>query len=354
MLIRASSRQRLWTGCLVTVPSTMPVSFTAFRALSGTFYWTYISFMAKREQVLLSGSAFKVVKFVPLRGGYQSSQCLHIRTDCALFYFTYLTHSYSDNTSLQKKTRRCGKQTAAFVVVFLARFLMQCMDVESNPGPGSKYNWEGGSNSLQREGRPQDAPRHNQHSSTAPNQTPLADLTDFLAAAIKKIESSQTQLEEKIGRRLRQVDQDQADLANGTCTLTEQHRSLQAENESLKEDVKYLSARCESLQQYCENLYDWQDQLSSATRELDDHLDRLDAFSRKNSLRFFNVHEVRVKTTSRARGKSSSYSIASFLLRHGNPRTSSRLIALDRNGKTAATHARWSHVSTHGRISCPS
>lgn len=102
-----------------------------------------------------------------------------------------------------------------------------------------------------------------------PNQTPLADLTDFLAAAIKKIESSQAQLEEKIGRHLRQVDQDQADLANGICTLTEQHRSLQAENESLKEDVKYLSARCESLQQYCENLYDWQDQLSSATREPD-------------------------------------------------------------------------------------
>ena len=107
--------------------------------------------MAKREQVLQSGSAFKVVKFVPLRGGYQSSQCLHIRTDCALLYFTYLTHSYSDNTSLQKqtkKTRRCEKQTAALVVVFLAMFLMQCMDVESNPGPGSKYNWEGGSNSA--------------------------------------------------------------------------------------------------------------------------------------------------------------------------------------------------------------
>ena len=59
----------------------MPISFTAVRALFGTFYWTYISFMAKREQVLQSSSAFKVVKFVPLRGGYQSSQCLHIRTD---------------------------------------------------------------------------------------------------------------------------------------------------------------------------------------------------------------------------------------------------------------------------------
>ena len=90
---------------------------------------------------------------------------------------------------------------------------------------------------LQREGRPQDAPRHNQHSSMTPNKTPLADLTDFLAAAIKKIELSQAQLEEKIGMSLRQVDQDQADLANGICRLTEQHGSLQAENESLKEDV---------------------------------------------------------------------------------------------------------------------
>ena len=73
--------------------------------------------------------------------------------------------------------------------------------------------------------------------------------------------------------------------ADGAAQIT------QAENESLKEDVKYLSARCESLQQYCENLYDWQDQLSNATRELDDHLDRLDAFSRNNNYQIFNVHE---------------------------------------------------------------
>ena len=42
---------------------------------------------------------------------------------------------------------------------------------------------------------------------------------------------------------------------------------------------------------------------------------------------------VQVKTTSRARGKSSSYSIDSFLSRPGGPRTSSRLIALDRKTK---------------------
>ena len=81
-----------------------------------------------------------------------------------------------------------------------------------------------------------------------------------------------------IDRYLQQVDQDQAALANGVCTLKEQYRSLQSENELLKEDVKYQSARCESLQQYCEDLNDGQYKFSGTTRELVDHLDILEAF----------------------------------------------------------------------------
>ena len=83
------------------------------------------------------------------------------------------------------------------------------------------------------------------------------------------------------------MDQDQAALANAIRILKELYRSLQSENELLKEDLNHLSARCETLQRYCEDLNDWQDQLSGTTSELDDHLDRLEAFSR----RFFNVHE---------------------------------------------------------------
>ena len=228
--------------------------------------------------------------FVPLRGGDQSSLCLHIRTDCALFYFTYLTHSYSDNTALQKKTCRCGKLTATLVVVLLARFLMQCMDAESNPGPGSKYNWGGGSNSAAwRQATGRSTPQPAQHYDTQPDPSRRSHRLSCSCYQEDRI------VPNTAGREDRQAPKASGPRPSGPgkrhCTLTEQHRSLQAENESLKEDVKYLSARCESLQQYCENLYYWQDQLSSATRELDDHLDRLDAFSRKNNLRFFNVHE---------------------------------------------------------------
>ena len=74
---------------------------------------------------------FKVVSFVPPHGGYQSSHCLHVRADCALL-FTYMTYSYSDNTTVNK-IAHCGKLTAALLVVFLGRFCMQCMDVHSNP-----------------------------------------------------------------------------------------------------------------------------------------------------------------------------------------------------------------------------
>jgi len=35
--------------------------------------------------------------------------------------------------------------------------------------------------------------------------------------------------------------------------------SLQCENNQLKEDVRYLSARCEILQNQVGNLYDWKD-----------------------------------------------------------------------------------------------
>ena len=84
-------------------------------------------------------------------------------------------------------------------------------------------------NSLQTERGPREVPRHSQCSNIPSDQTPVIDSTNLLTAAMKKIESSQARLEEMIGRRLQQVDQDQAALANGICTLEEQYRSLQSE-----------------------------------------------------------------------------------------------------------------------------
>ena len=68
-------------------------------------------------------------------------------------------------------------------------------------------------------------------------------------------------------------------------------QSLQCENDQLKEDARYLSARCEDLQSEVANLYHWQDHFVGVCQSTDDKLDRLELFSRCNNVRFFNVFE---------------------------------------------------------------
>ena len=75
-------------------------------------------------------------------------------------------------------------------------------------------------------------------------------------------------------------------------TLNAWCRSLQTENDHLAVDVKYLAAKCEALEQQGGNLCDWRDYLSRATSDLADHIDKLEAFSRRNNVRFFNVCET--------------------------------------------------------------
>eukprot|EP00745_Piridium_sociabile_P036420 TRINITY_DN65360_c0_g1_i2.p2 TRINITY_DN65360_c0_g1~~TRINITY_DN65360_c0_g1_i2.p2 ORF type:complete len:119 (-),score=17.33 TRINITY_DN65360_c0_g1_i2:14-370(-) len=66
----------------------MPISSVCFRAVCGTFYWTFLTFMNKRAR---EKAAMRV---------------------------------------------RC---VSALVLVFLVAFLLQCGDVEMNPGPGPKH-----------------------------------------------------------------------------------------------------------------------------------------------------------------------------------------------------------------------
>ena len=147
MLIRPNCYGYDLAEDLITAHSTMPANVVAFRAQCGTFYWTFIAFMAKREQVDMFRSQFKTVSFFPCHCGLRSSHCgLNFSTDCALFDFRYKTYSYSDNSVYTEK--HCGNLTTAFVVVFLATFLMQCMDVESNPGPDTRNNWDRGGDYL--------------------------------------------------------------------------------------------------------------------------------------------------------------------------------------------------------------
>ncbi len=110
----------------------MPADFTTFRAQCGSFYSTYIDFMTKRAYVFRS--LYKFVRLVPRHCDFHSANGLHFRTDCSLFYFSYVSYTYDEKFTYRKA--RFGSVTAVCVAVFLARLLLLCMDVERNPGPG--------------------------------------------------------------------------------------------------------------------------------------------------------------------------------------------------------------------------
>ena len=96
------------------------------------FYCTFTSSMTKRKHVFRSQCKF--VKLVLLLGYFPSSKGLYFYFDCALFSFSYVAYTYDESCTHRKA--RFGIVTAVCVSVFLARLLLMCMDVESNPGPG--------------------------------------------------------------------------------------------------------------------------------------------------------------------------------------------------------------------------
>ena len=79
-------------------------------------------------------SQCRFVKLVPRLGYLPSPKGPYFYSDCALFNFSYVTYTYDKSCTHRKA--RFGIVTAVCVSVFLARLLLMCMDVESNPGPG--------------------------------------------------------------------------------------------------------------------------------------------------------------------------------------------------------------------------
>lgn len=67
--------------------------------------------------------------------------------------------------------------------------------------------------------------------------------------------------------------------------------SLQAANDQLQQDVRYLSQKCELFDGQCANLYDWKDHFVKICLNIDKEMDKLESFSRRNNIRFFNVYE---------------------------------------------------------------
>ena len=88
--------------------------------------------MTRRTHVFHSQCRF--VKLVPRLGYFPSPKGLYFYSDCTLFNFSYVTYTYDESFTHRKA--RFGIVTAVSVSVFLARLLLMCMDVKSNPVTG--------------------------------------------------------------------------------------------------------------------------------------------------------------------------------------------------------------------------
>ena len=92
---------------------------------------------------------------------------------------------------------------------------------------------------------------------------------------VLKIESFQAQMVELMSRRLQQVDENQEVLSDNIHTFSERFRSLQSQNDQLREDVEYLSATCGALERRCGQLYEGQSDVLRTTHDLDNQMDEL-------------------------------------------------------------------------------
>ena len=94
------------------------------------------------------------------------------------------------------------------------------------------------------------------------------------------------------------MDRQQTTLSNTICNLDTRCQSLQSENDQLKNDIRYLSARREILQNQVGNLHDWKNHFHDLCQtSTDDKVDKLEFFSRRNNVRFFNVYEESDETS---------------------------------------------------------
>ncbi|KAL8605592.1 hypothetical protein ACOMHN_031529 [Nucella lapillus] len=68
---------------------------------------------------------------------------------------------------------------------------------------------------------------------------------------------------------------------------------IEADNKSLKQDMKYLSSLYEALESQCRNLLDWNNHFSDKSVTMDKKLEKLETDSRARNVKFFNVFKGR-------------------------------------------------------------
>ncbi|KAL8582253.1 hypothetical protein ACOMHN_037010 [Nucella lapillus] len=79
--------------------------------------------------------------------------------------------------------------------------------------------------------------------------------------------------------------------SHSTARLDSWCEALQMDNDQLKHEVDLLTNKCYILEEQCKNLFEWKDLFIDVSQKMDTQVDRLESFSRRNNLRFFNVFE---------------------------------------------------------------
>ena len=64
---------------------------------------------------------------------------------------------------------------------------------------------------------------------------------------------------------------------------------LQAANDQLQQDIRYLSQKCELFDGQCANLYDWKDHFVNTCLNVDKEMNKLESFSRSIRITYHNM-----------------------------------------------------------------
>ena len=146
--------------------------------------------------------------------------------------------------------------------ILLVWFLLACGDVEANPGPQVAEQWMGSQD-------PYSSPEQ-AHGATRAHRSgihrSLLSLAGYSASP----------------------DPMTANSVEGLQTWCS---NLQADNEHLKNEVYHLNTQCMILQEQCSDLLHWKDWMTDMIQQMDGQIDKIESFSRRNNLRFFNVLE---------------------------------------------------------------
>ena len=220
------------------------------------------------------------VRFVP--HSYDSSSCfINIKTDYAPFFFTHVVYKPTEH---RKTGSRFGILTALFLGVFLSHFLLECMDVESNPGPlfGNRGHFHTHTWSDSRAHRDESswnpyaahdsqtarAPASKHGIGTLPNNERTRDYEEQIANTrnvhVTSPRGIMNTLQHATGGRSRGFDE----LDNDVCSLSRSVTDLHTNNDTLVEEVTKLSNVQKTQQQELSNhkhyldgnfaaLYDW-------------------------------------------------------------------------------------------------